>query len=146
MTEKVLGFKEKDGTRARRHFDGKGMPAYWEILEERIVPVVSVKEHEKEIAKIKSEKIDKWLKKKGGLLEMPETIITAKVLLELIKKMPTEPVVSVEWLKDIVEDWIENLPYEVDKDRRNEIDFVDGYATALKDLLCAVEKEAGEKK
>ena len=46
MTEKVLGFKEKDGYRGK-HFTGREREAFWQVKEKDIVPV-----------RLKSESVD----------------------------------------------------------------------------------------
>lgn len=64
---------------------------------------VSFEDHEKALVKIRSENIDKWLRRKGGFLNLSETIITAKLVLKFIEKMPKPNSVSFEWLKKEIE-------------------------------------------
>ncbi len=56
MTEKVLGFKEKDGKRVKRDFV-TAYPIEWQIVEKKLVPVVTLEEY-KELEKAYSKLAD----------------------------------------------------------------------------------------
>ena len=124
---KVLGFKKKEII-FRNDLDS------WLVRTDKLVPVVSVEEHEKELAKVRSENIDKWLKKKGGLLDLSETIIISKIVLKIIEKMPKSNSITIEWL----EKWCkENRVDVLNSSKADATVFVEA-------LLSAAKKEAGK--
>lgn len=116
---------------------------------------ISIKEHERILAKVKSENIDKWLRRKGGLLNLSETLITAKLVLKLIEKMPKSNSVSFEWLNKEIEkarerhkkNWVEASKHGVGpcdcliEGRENDCEV----NSVLNRLFRAIKKEIGRK-
>ncbi len=125
MTEKVLGFKEKDGKRIKRDFVS-AFPIEWQIVEEKLVPVVSVEKYKNDLTKLKCENIDKWLRKKANLVGLSEQIVMARACIAIIDGIKEKkPIVSVKWL----EKWC--------KENAKRKHFI-----IYEDLLAAVRKEA----
>jgi hypothetical protein len=101
--------------------------------------VVSFEEYEAGIVKIRNEQIEEWLNRKGGLLNMADTIVAAKVMMKLIEKIKPSGYVSLEWLKNQEEIVMDNLSLS----EASEFEFKISQKL-FSDLLLAASNEAGK--
>lgn len=61
MSEKVCGFKEKDGYRGSR-FTGRTREYFWQIKENDCIPVITIETHEAILNKEKNKWLEEALK------------------------------------------------------------------------------------